>query len=445
MELINTEGKTQIGEASWVSDALQKANTLWHKACPQVEGKVFSDVQDSNGFQYVDLVMEGGGMLGIALVGYTYILELAGIRFRKIAGTSAGAINALFLAAAGTPGSRKSEKLLEIMAKADFASFEDGELFARRTVQRLLNGRGFFSNLALHPFDSLRTLRQLLRDKGLNPGDTFTYWLQDELRQLGITDTAQLYQRINQFPTLFYQGNPDPEVGIAEVALVAADITTETRAVFPAKAPLYFSDPNTVNPAEYVRASMSVPGFFKPYTVKNIPQLEQCQSIEENWRNIKGIGNPRRFFKHGFPQEVEFVDGGLVSNFPFDIFHDPYGTPKLPTLGVKLEVDHYQPKSNTMGRFAMGLVNTCRNMLDNHVRASLNAEYHALVKEIAIDPMANGRLPHWLDFSMPGEHCEHLFVSGAKSAIEFLSKGFLWEDYLVLRQPEAIYCSEQIA
>ncbi|WP_020415046.1 patatin-like phospholipase family protein [Microbulbifer variabilis] len=434
-----------MSKTAWVTSAISQADTLWQNSRKSIEGKSFSDVQDADGLQYVDLVMEGGGMLGIALVGYTYILEKAGIRFRKVAGTSAGAINALFLAAAGTPGSCKSAKLLDIMTKADFASFEDGERFARKTVQRLLKGKGLFSSLALHPFDSLRTCKQLLREKGLNPGDAFTQWLQEELRQLGITNTAQLNQRINQFPTLHYRGEPDPIVGNAEVALVAADITTETRAVFPAKAPLYFSNPDAVNPAEFVRASMSVPGFFKPYTVKDIPQLDECSSVAENWRSIKGIGDPRLFFKNGFPKEIQFVDGGLVSNFPFDIFHKPVGTPKLPTFGIKLEVDHYQPKSDKVGRFAMGLINTCRNMLDNHVRASLNAEYHTLVKEIAIEPMTSGEHPHWLDFAMPGKHCEHLFLSGVRAAIEFLSSGFQWEDYLVLRQPEVFFSGEQLA
>ena len=37
--------------------------------------------------------MEGGGVLGIALTGYTYILEQAGIRFLGVGGTSAGSIN----------------------------------------------------------------------------------------------------------------------------------------------------------------------------------------------------------------------------------------------------------------------------------------------------------------------------------------------------------------
>ncbi len=50
----------------------------------------FSDIEDAGGHQYVDLVQEGGGVLGIALVGYTYVLENAGIRFFSLAGTSAG-------------------------------------------------------------------------------------------------------------------------------------------------------------------------------------------------------------------------------------------------------------------------------------------------------------------------------------------------------------------
>ena len=34
-----------------------------------------SDVKDKFGHQYVDLVQEGGGIHGVALAGYTYVLE----------------------------------------------------------------------------------------------------------------------------------------------------------------------------------------------------------------------------------------------------------------------------------------------------------------------------------------------------------------------------------
>lgn len=48
------------------------------------EGKQFSDVIDDQGHQYVDLVMEGGGVLGVALVGYTFVLEEIGLRFLRV-------------------------------------------------------------------------------------------------------------------------------------------------------------------------------------------------------------------------------------------------------------------------------------------------------------------------------------------------------------------------
>ena len=44
-------------------------------------GVEYSDILDDQGNQYIDLVMEGGGMLGIALVGYTWALEQCGLRF----------------------------------------------------------------------------------------------------------------------------------------------------------------------------------------------------------------------------------------------------------------------------------------------------------------------------------------------------------------------------
>ncbi|MDQ8012461.1 MAG: patatin-like phospholipase family protein [Flavobacterium nitrogenifigens] len=75
----------------------------------QIKDKKFSDIIDDNNCQYVDLVQEGGGVLGIALVGYVYVLEQMGIRFLSLAGTSAGSINTMLMAVAGTCDMEKSE------------------------------------------------------------------------------------------------------------------------------------------------------------------------------------------------------------------------------------------------------------------------------------------------------------------------------------------------
>jgi NTE family protein len=104
----------------------------------ECKGKEFSDIIDASNHQYVDLVMEGGGVLGIALTGYTYILEQAGIRFLGVGGTSAGSINALMIAALGPPGQAKSERLLDILSRMPMESFIDGDSDARDFSQAVM-------------------------------------------------------------------------------------------------------------------------------------------------------------------------------------------------------------------------------------------------------------------------------------------------------------------
>src|SRR5688572_2986350 len=106
---------------------------------------VVSDVTDSSGYQYVDLVQEGGGVLGVALVGYTYVLEKMGIRFFSLAGTSAGSINAMLMASTGNKEDEKVEKIVEDFLGLDLFSLVDGKesnwKFTKRVkalVQKLL-------------------------------------------------------------------------------------------------------------------------------------------------------------------------------------------------------------------------------------------------------------------------------------------------------------------
>jgi len=72
--------------------------------------------QDGKTLQFVDLVMEGGGTLGIALVGYIYALEQANICFLGVGGSSVGAIVALLLACLGKRTEEKGTILVEILS-----------------------------------------------------------------------------------------------------------------------------------------------------------------------------------------------------------------------------------------------------------------------------------------------------------------------------------------
>ena len=86
----------------------------------------YSDIFDAEGMQYVNLVQEGGGILGIALLGFTYVLEELGLRFLSLGGTSAGSINTLLMADLGTPSEPKSLRILEQVAGKQFMDFVDG-------------------------------------------------------------------------------------------------------------------------------------------------------------------------------------------------------------------------------------------------------------------------------------------------------------------------------
>ena len=133
-----------------------------------------SDVKDDQGHQYVDLVQEGGGVLGIALVGYTYALEEMGIRFYNLGGTSAGAINTAFLAAAATPNEKRSEKIIPLLVNTNLMSFIDGGRDAVQLV-KALSEKKTRKYLA---FNALNQVDDLIRGElGINRGDSYLKWL----------------------------------------------------------------------------------------------------------------------------------------------------------------------------------------------------------------------------------------------------------------------------
>src|SRR5829696_3150734 len=68
---------------------------------------------DMAGALDADLVLEGGGVKGIALAGAISVLQDRGYRFHRVAGTSAGAIVGA-LVAAGTPHTRLREMMRDL-------------------------------------------------------------------------------------------------------------------------------------------------------------------------------------------------------------------------------------------------------------------------------------------------------------------------------------------
>jgi len=381
-----------------------------------IRGKEFSDIVDDAGHQYVDLVMEGGGVLGIALVGYTYVLEEMGIRFLGVGGTSAGSINAMLLAALAPREQKKSPRTLELLANLDMYSFVDGDDDARDFIRAALSGAGRFK-LALKLAQVVDNFDDHL---GLNPGDVFHHWLTVALKGAGIHTLADLNERLAATPPGLRRRDGRPlRDGDADgyLALVAAEITTETKVEFPRMAPLFWAEPDRVNPADFVRASMSIPFFFHPFRVTDIPQGQEAW---ERWNQLAGYRGP-------IPLECVFVDGGIMSNFPIDLFHQPNRVPTAPTFGVKLGTDRNRVRDvDGIGRFAGAIFDSARHCLDyDFIRR--NPDYRRLVQEI------DTRDHHWLNFEMTAERRIDLFGLGARAAGEFL-KAFDWAQYKEVRR-----------
>ncbi len=388
--------------------------------------KVYSDIIDEEGNQYVDLVQEGGGVFGIALVGYTYIMEKAGIRFFSLAGTSAGAINTIMIAGLGKIGDPVSEKILDILARQNLFDFVDGSSSLKRIVQRYVDGKKCVTFLAI--LNSFRIRRYLKRHLGLNPGDTFQEWVDENLKNAGIVTLADLMQHRQKVPKLYHRETKAEIQREAAIQIITSDITTKSKITFPGMAELYWPDTNSVRPSCFVRASMSIPFFFYPYVVENIPDAgttEDPGMPKEKTRWHKHTG-----YRGKIPEKVHFVDGGMLSNFPINAFHRP-GMPAKPTFGARLSTWRKEAKPiEKLKSFPGSMISTMRQLHDYDFLLQ-NDDYNKLICNINCDAQEdeNGEpIYNWLDFNMSEELRIELFNLGAEKALEFLDD-FEWSQY----------------
>lgn len=399
-------------EQPGMPDILARAETL------KKSGKAFSDVTDSDGHQFVDLVQEGGGVLGIALVGYTYVLERTGIRFFSLAGTSAGAINTLMLASLGPIPDPKSSKILDLLVNKNLFDFVDGEPDVKSLIQGFIDGKPKWW-LWLKALNNIKKIISLVNNKlGINPGIDFEGWIKENLAKNGIKTTRDLVQYRKFIPALTCRdGRPTSDL-VAKLVMITSDVTTQTKVQFPEMAPLYWKDADNVPPARYLRASMSIPMFFYPVLAEDLPTGPEAQARWESMVSYEGE----------IPPKVVFVDGGMLSNFPINVFHNSKVIPRLPTFGVRLSSyrNEYN-KTNNFLQFAGAMIGTMRHIFDFDFFLR-HPDYKHIICSIDADSKYN-----WLDFNMPDDKKKSLFLLGASKAIEFLET-FRWEDYKEIRK-----------
>ena len=247
--------------------------------------------------RYRNLVMEGGGIRGIAYGGALLALEQAGTLagIERVGGTSAGAIQAALLAVGYS-----AEEIIAVVNATP--------------VQRLNDGRFIFFGGS----------HRLIKQYGWYRGDQFTAYLAGlvarKTQRPNLT-LGELHALTQQQP---YRGGPGR---FRDLYTTGTNLTTQRAQVFS-----YETHP-AMRVADAVRISMSIPLYFRAV-------LLDAQGAVVTGRPAAG-------------QAVQvLVDGGLLANYPIDLFdqprYRPAGAPAAPpdargrvfnpeTLGLRLD------------------------------------------------------------------------------------------------------------
>ncbi len=321
-----------------------------------------------------DVVLEGGGVKGIALVGAISVLEERGYRLQKVAGTSAGSIVGA-LVAAGTPAAR----LQEMMRGVDYRRFQDPPLLGRL----LLPGK----------------VAQVLLRKGWCRGDYLRSWIGDMLAERDVRTFADL--RLTDAGA--DAALRDPDRGFRFVAM-ASDLTQGELVRLPwAYRPRFGMEPDEMSVADAVRASMAIPYFFIP---------ARCPDKRNGGR-------------------AWLVDGGMLSNFPVDVFDRTDGRPpRWPTFGIKLSASGAPAVNQVHGVVSLSkaMLSTMTGFYD---RLHFN-QPDVLSRTIFIDTSG----VRATDFRLTDATAERLYESGRSAAERFLET-WHFEEYANARQAAA--------
>jgi NTE family protein len=322
--------------------------------------------------QEADGVFRGGGVKGIALAG-----ALEGFadhptkpvtKWVNVAGASAGAIIACYLAMGRTAG-----EMTTLLRRTDFSQFED---FPRGS--RLL------------------AVENLMRKRGLAHGRAFEEWFDSVLE--GAT-----FERVAKEP----EGGKDRDW---HLKLIAVDVTNRDLLVLPDDLVCYrepgkpgLIDPDGFSIARAARMSMSIPYFFEPVELDH----------KDHGRSL-------------------IIDGGTLSNFPvwlFDVDPAVVGRPpRRPTFGFTLTggrgfgaglgmVNRLVPWSV---RFAFDIFATAQEAWDKRF-----VSHSTRVRTLAVDADDVGTT----DFKISEDKQQLLLTNGRRAARGFLDE-FKLEDYM---------------
>lgn len=173
----------------------------------------------------IDGVFSGGGMKGFAFIGVYETLEKKGYSFKRLAGTSAGALMAAFIAAGYS-----SRDILRLFEEVELTDFLD----RRKTFL---------------PFPLSKWLLLYWR-MGLYQGHVFEEWVAKKLALKGIYTFSDLPKD--------------------KLRLIASDLTTGRLLVLPDDLDKYGIPKETFPVSKAIRMSAGLPFFFEPVKLKSL-------------------------------------------------------------------------------------------------------------------------------------------------------------------------------
>lgn len=172
----------------------------------------------------IDGVFSGGGLKGFALVGAYQVLEEKGYQFQRLAGTSAGAILASFIAVGYT-----AKEIEELLDELDFISLLD----PKKTI---------------FPMPLMKWLHLYWR-LGLYQGKALENWFLEKLAHKGVYSFS--------------------DIAPGRLKLIASDLTNGKIIVLPDDLEKYGVSPDFFPVARALRMSCSIPFFYEPVKLKD--------------------------------------------------------------------------------------------------------------------------------------------------------------------------------
>ncbi len=318
----------------------------------------------------VDIVCQGGGVLGIGLVGALQVLEEEGFKPQNLAGTSAGAIVAALLAAGYSAAEVK-----DIIFGLDFTRLTDPTPAERLPL------------LGASPAGQVLSV---LLEHGLYAGDYFLELMRGLLNARGV----------RTFGDLIYDDRPDVEPRFRhKVQVIASDVSRRQLLRLPLDAPKLGIEPDQFPVAEAVRMSMSIPFFFRPM---------QWKETSSGSRHV-------------------VVDGGMLSNFPVWLFDEP-GIPAWPTLGIQLVSPDPRDEIAPSPSLVKGLLDYAWSLVETmeqfHDRLYLDTESFSRTIGVPTDGISS------TNFKITDIQKQQLFENGRQAAAQFLAHDWTFEGYV---------------